>query len=328
MRRRTAQTVLLILAFLWLGSFAYGTTVSWWRFEEDVDGDNTNGYFENPNEVAGEPAVISNNGVLGTSAPDLFAPVVPGPGVVNTGSVRAQTTGGSSGIFGTAAYSSTLDVESITVEFWVRTTESDAGFVARTTSPNAGEQGTIGDGLRIVDPNDVRVDFWTSEVRNNGRYRGGGRGPQQTTISSGVSINDGDWHYIAFRYDAATGEGRLVVDYSETTVDLTDGRVIYWGGNRAGDLSPEVTMGYRLDGNSGNNIGTLDEVRFTDQSEEDQDLLSPIPEPGTIFMASLLGVFAIFGEIRRRFPSFSFATLRRSLGAGSPSEYGSPRAHF
>ena len=275
-------------------------TLSWWRFESDADGDNTNGAFENPNEVSGEPALISDNAVLGTSAPDLFAPFVPGPGVANTASVRSQTQGGTEGIFGTAAYSSTLDVESITVEFWVRTNESDAGFVARTTSPDTGEQGTISDGFRIVDPNSVRVDFWTSELKGNGDYSGGSKGPAQTTIDSGISINDGDWHFIAFRYNSVTGLANLVIDYNEFEATLAADRVMFWGGSAAGDLEPEVTMGYRLDGNSGNNNGTLDEVRFTDQYEEDTDLLNPIPEPSALWSGLGLCLFAVVSELRRR----------------------------
>ncbi|MGB0372503.1 MAG: hypothetical protein ACPGN3_14310 [Opitutales bacterium] len=294
-------TVILWILMGFAGSLC-AETVSWWRFETDDDASAQG--LSNPNEIGGEPALISNNAVLGTQAPDLFAEEVPGPQVPNTASVRSATQGGVAGIFGSAAYSSTLDVESITVEFWVRTTESDAGFIARTTDPSvAGEQGSITDGFRIVDPNSVRVDFWTAETRRNGTYRTGGRAsrrPAQTTLDSGVSINDGDWHYIAFRYDAATGTARLTVGFNETEVDLNDGRVMYWGGSRPGDESPTVTMGYRLDGNSGNNTGTLDEVRFTDQFEDNNDLLSPIPEPGTILMASLVAIFAFYGEWRRR----------------------------
>ena len=291
-----------LIGLVCLAQIASADTVSWWRFEQDDDPSLSG--FENPNEMAGEPALISSNAVLGTSSPDLFAPVVPGPGVPNTASVRSRTQGGTEGIFGTAAYSSTLDVESSTVEFWVRTTESDAGFVARTSDPtnNAGEQNQIVDGLRIVDPNSVRVDFWTSTLRNNGRYRTGtGRnGLLLTTIDSGISINDGDWHYIAFSFDSATGRSRLVVDFAETEVDLRDNRVIYWGGNRPGAQQSEVTMGYRLDGNSGNNTGTLDEVRFTDAFEDDSDLLSPIPEPGTVATGDLIVLFAAASEWRRR----------------------------
>ena len=275
--------------------------ISWWRFETDLDG-SANG-FENPNEVAGGSSLISSNAVLGTSAPDLFSPVVPGPGVPNTASVRAVNTGGTSGIFGSADYSSALDVGSVTVEFWVRTTESDAGFVARTTSPNAGEQGSISNGFRIVAPNSVRVDFWTSrEIEFNGTdFYVGSR--TQTTIDTGISINDGDWHYIAFSYDENSGAARLIVDFEVTEIDLADNRALYWGGNFVGATTPDVTMGYRLDGNQNNNIGTLDEVRFTDEFEDNEDLLSPVPEPGTLSMGVMIALFVAyqsFIQFRRR----------------------------
>ncbi|MEM7672886.1 MAG: hypothetical protein AAF212_06055 [Verrucomicrobiota bacterium] len=296
--------LIALICFLCGACFcAHGDTISWWRFEEDLDTSATG--FENPNEVGDQPALISNNATLGTLSPDLFDSIVPGPQVPNTASVRAVNQGGSAGIFGSAAYSPTLDVASMTVEFWVRTTESDAGFVARTSDPNlAGEAGTISNGFRIVDPNSVRVDFWTAELNNRNRYRrfsnNPARNPVQTTIDSGISINDGDWHYIAFRYDQDSGIGQLIVDNDVTEVDLDDGRLIFWGGQRPGRVQSEVTMGYLLDGNSGNNNGTLDEVRFTDQFEADEDLLSPIPEPGTLLMGSLLGLFAFLGEWFRR----------------------------
>ncbi|MGB0372502.1 MAG: hypothetical protein ACPGN3_14305 [Opitutales bacterium] len=292
--------IVLSIIVILLGSLAHAETVSWWRFEAGEDTDPDANGFSNPNEVAGESALVSEGAVIGTQTPDLFDTIVPGPEVSNTGSVRSSVNGsGGDGIFGTADYSSSLNVDSITVEFWVRTTESDAGFVARTTDANAaGEQGSITDGFRIVDPNSVKVDFWTSEYFeffNTDVYFGT---QTETTIDSGISINDGDWHYIAFSYDSATGRARLIVDFNVTEIDLSDNRAMYWGGSFAGDVEPDVTVGYRLDGNPNNQTGTLDEIRFTDQFEEEQDLLSPIPEPGTFIAGLLLCGFALIRPLR------------------------------
>lgn len=296
MRLLLSITLVLLLGGALVPTHA--ETISWWRFEAGEDDDPSALGFENANEISGEPAMISDNATLGTSTPDLFDEFIPGTGDTNTGSVRSVTQAGSDGIFGEAAYSSTLDVSTITVEFWIRTTESQAGFVARTTDPDTGESGSITDGFRIVEPQNVRVDFWTADTVGNGDYKTSGNGsPSQTTINSGVAINDGDWHYIAFRYDETTGTASLVIDYQEFTTDLDDGDVLYWGGtsvtDRTGGGEPVVTIGNRLDGNANNQTGTIDEIRFTDQFEEDDELLNPIPEASTIVMGGLLIGFAI-----------------------------------
>lgn len=274
-------------------SSSTAATVSWWRFEAGEDDDPSALGFENPNEIATEPAMISADATLGTSAPDLFDTVVPQVGVPNTGSIRSATNGdGADGIFGSAAYSSTLDLDSITVEFWMRTTENEAGFVARTTDFNdAGETGSLDNGFRIVDPENVRVEYWTA---NNG-------GQQQTlrTLTSNVAVNDGEWHYIAWTYDAATGVGNLYIDTASApvvSIDNQDNRNIWWGGNSA---QPEVYIGYRMDGNPGNNTGTLDEIRFTDGALPPDELLL-VPEPSQWMAGLLLSLVGLAGWVRRR----------------------------
>jgi len=269
-------------------------TVSWWRFEAGEDDDPSATGFENPNEIAGEPAMISSNAVLGTSAPDLFDTVVPQVGVSNTGSVRSAINGaGSDGIFGSAAYSSTLDRNSITVEFWMRTTENEAGFVARTTDfDSSGETGSLPDGFRIVEPQNVRVEYWTA---NNG-------GQQQTlrTLTSNVAVNDGEWHYIAWTYDAATGVGNLYIDEVSAPVATRNdqnNRNIWWGN---GNPTPEVTIGYRMDGNPDNNTGTLDEIRFSSVALPPEDLLI-VPEASQLFGLITLVACGLVGFYRKRF---------------------------
>jgi len=267
-----------------------GATVSWWRFEAGEDDDTSAAGFENPNEIASEPAMISSNATLGTNAPDLFDTVVPQVGVSNTGSVRSFINGqGTDGIFGSAAYSSTLDVDSITVEFWMRTTENEAGFVARTTdSADSGESGTLTDGFRIVDPQNVRVEYWTSDT--------GGGSTVRRTLTSNIATNDGEWYYIAFTYDAATGEANLYIDDVDTPVatrDDSDNRPMWWG---SGSPQPGVHIGYRMDGNPDNDTGTLDEIRFTDFALPPEELLV-VPEVSQI--AALLTLIAC-GWLRSR----------------------------
>ncbi len=288
-----AVALFFILAVMASTQMAQGATVSWWRFEAGQDVDPDSEGFENPNEIATEPAMISADATLGTSAPDLFDTIVPQVGVPNTGSIRSATNGSATdGIFGSAAYSSTLDLDSITVEFWMRTTESEAGFVARTTDFNdAGESGNLDNGFRIVDPENVRVEYWTA---NNG-------GQQQTlrTLTSNVSVNDGEWHYIAWTYDNSTGIGELYIDTAAAPVvsrNDNDNRNIWWGGNSA---QPEVFIGYRMDGNPANNTGTLDEIRFTDEALPPDELLV-VPEASQVMAATMLCLLGFVAWIRQR----------------------------
>lgn len=271
---------------------ANAATVSWWRFEAGEDDDPSAAGLNNPNEIASEPDMISSNATIGTNAPDLFETVVPATGDTNTGSIRSFVNGsGGDGIFGSAAYSSTLDVNSITVEFWMRTTESDAGFVARTTDSSlSGEQGTLLDGFRIVDPNNVRVEYYTDNGSGGGVRR---------QINSGVDVRDGDWHYIAFTYDAATGVGNLYVDDVSSpagTRNDANNRNLWWG---SGSPQPGVHIGYRMDGNPNNNTGTLDEIRFTDNALPPEELLI-VPEASQFVATSTLLLWMWLTGSRRR----------------------------
>ena len=283
----------LLLALLLAGAIspAHAATTSWWRFEAGSDTDPSAAGLINPNEIGGEPSMVSANATLGTSAPDLFADFVPVTGDPNTGSIRSFVNGaGQDGIFGSAAYSSTLNSNSITVEFWARTTESEAGMVARTLDPEqSGETGNIDNGFRIVEPQNVRVDYWVSQ--NNGNN------PTLVTLTSGVAINDGVWHYIAFRYNNSTGVGELIIDGAvAASINGTDNRRLWYG---AGNPTPGVHIGYRMDGNPLNNTGTLDEIRFSDVSIPDTELLI-VPEATSFWpMALLSACFALGLFIQR-----------------------------
>ena len=282
-----------LLGCLWcIAIHVEAATVSWWRFEAGEDSDPSDSGLINPNEIASEPAIVSSNATIGTSAPDLFDTVVPQVNVANTGSVRSFVNGsGGDGIFGSAAYSSTLDVNSITVEFWMRTTESDAGFVARTIDSGlSGEQGTLLDGFRIVDPNNVRVEYYTDDGSGGGVRR---------QLDSNVDVRDGLWHYIAFTYDAATGVGNLYVDDVDapagTRTDAAN-RNLWWG---AGGSQPGVHIGYRMDGNPNNNTGTLDEIRFTDSALPPEQLLI-VPEASQIAaVVTMIFLFCVMRPTRR-----------------------------
>lgn len=269
---------------------ASAATTSWWRFEDGEDSDPSAAGLINANEISGQPAIVSENAVIVTDAPSLFAPFIPQFGIPNTGSVRSFVNGsGTDGIFGTAAYSSLLDTNSITVEFWIRTTENEAGFVARTTNPaQAGESGSLSNGFRIVEPQNLRVDYWVSNID--------GTSPTLVTLTSGIAINDGKWHYVAFRYNHSDGVGDLILDGNVVASnDGANNRRLWWGG---GNPAPEVYVGYRLDGNPNNTTGTLDEIRFSDNFLPNNQLLV-VPEPSTIAAGLLLLALAAHDARRR-----------------------------
>jgi hypothetical protein len=284
-----------------LGSLSLSTqaaTTSWWRFEAGSDTDPSAAGLVNANEVAGEPAMVSANATLGTNAPDLFDDFIPSTGDTNTGSVRSFVNGaGTDGIFGSAAYSSTLDSRSITVEFWVRTTESEAGFVARTTDPDqSGESGSLDNGFRIIDPDNVTVEYWVS--RNDGTDE------EFVSLVSGEGIADGEWHYIAFRYNNSNGLGELIIDNVVVASDNGPNNRRLWYGDPGND-EPGVHIGYRMDGDPLNQTGTLDEIRFSDTSLPDEELLV-VPEGTAFWPMALLSAGVLFG------------LARRSMGGKSP----------
>lgn len=136
----------------------------------------------------------------------------------------------------------------------------------------------------------MRVNFFTGTSSSG----------TQRTINSGVSVNDGEWHYIAFTYDSASGLAQLYVDdqvFSNTGSQAGD--VMYWGGASA---TPTVTIGYQMDGNPGNDIGTLDEIRFSDVALAEEDLLRStpiIPEPRTVAMGVLALLTGLGLQFRR-----------------------------
>ncbi len=267
-----------IVLFIGCLPAAPAATVSWWRFEAGEDTDPSASGLRNPNEISGEPDMVSSNALIVTDAPSLFQPYIPLDGRPNTGSVRSYTNGSSAdGINGAAAYSSTLDVNSITVEFWLRTTENEAGFVARCTNTSeAGETGTLSNGFRIVEPQNLRVNYWVSNMD--------GSSPTSYTLTSNRSVNDGNWHYVAFRYNHTNGFAELIIDgILRASYDGPDNRRLWWGPTGS---EPQVIIGYRMDGMANNTIGTLDEIRFSNLAIPDSELLV-IPESSSLWSGIL-----------------------------------------
>ena len=212
---------------------AYAGTVGYWRFESDTDaGANT---LSSPNEVTGNAAGSSSAAIIA----DPALPWVPGIGAVNAGSVD-----GLANLNGTVVSYASLDVASITVEFWAHSTEGTADLVTRTDGSSAG--------FVITDVNSVDVTYYVDD---------GLGGSQAITINTGLNL-DTPWVHVAWTYDAVTGIGSVWSNGIRVGVQATPtpGMSLIWTG--AGNLK----VGTDMDGGGSliTGHGLIDEVRISD----------------------------------------------------------------
>lgn len=283
------------------GGYVQADIISYWRFEENTS---TSPSFVNPNEIGTEPDLVMQPNVPGSFADGAQrysnVPVNPIPdnGLPNNFAVGPVSSGsGGDGIYGIAAYSPTLNIENMTVEFFFRTGEGEAEFVARTANPSSATPGTpIDDGFRAgLSPNSgergrVQVLYHTSDDGINST---------QIELLTPTAFNDSQWHHFAFTYDDATGVGKLYIDgVLQDENDGPDGEDIFW---RVAD-TPEVYIGYRMDGTRStweDGGGLLDEIRWSNVVLDPGGFLNA-PEPETYLAGSLL-LLAVGGyEYRRR----------------------------
>lgn len=294
--RRVLFGLRLIAILGWVGS-AHAGIISYYRFE--VDSDPSASGLSSPDEIGGGTPLISSSARLDASANPGSLPntVIPSTGAPNTSSLD----GNPLDIDAVAAYNPALDVASITVELWTRTEESTAVIISRsTTSTPSGIQSGLADGFRIYDPASLKVQYYVTDGVN----------VQMRQINTGVgtdnvgSRGDGNtnWRHLAFSFDAGTGTGTFYLDGVVVGTDnlSSSSHVLYWGGPSA---QPVMQVGVAMDGynfsKSATDNGYIDEIRFSDNALEEEDLLiTPVPEPGTLAGGGLLLLLA--GWSRRR----------------------------
>jgi hypothetical protein len=80
------------------------------------------------------------------------------------------------------------------------------------------------------------------------------------TVSSGVAVNDGEWHHVALAYDHATQTGSLFVDYELKKTVTTTGPLVY--------DDAVLTIGRGLN-------GWIDSVRLSDTVLHPEQFLRP-----------------------------------------------------
>lgn len=144
---------------------------------------------------------------------------------------------------------------------------------------------------------DIATTYAMSLIENQGFDNVGSRGDGNT-----------NWRHLAFSYDAATGTGNVYLD--GTVVGSNTGNPnsdLYWGNASA---QPQVRVGVMMDGynfSKGNtDDGFVDEIRFSNSALEEDDLLiTPVPEPSTYLGGIALALFVGIQFWRKRKKSAS-----------------------
>lgn len=224
------QSLLLGTAVIVLAATtARASVIGYWRMEADDDA--TTGYSI-ANEIAGGNALTGGNGSVDSGS--VPADPIPQTQAANLGSLN-----GSPDLNGTISRYAALDADSISVEFWARTNEGIAEFVARQDGDT---------GLRILEPNSVWVEYST-ETRG------------QVSLSTGHDFG-GDWDHFAFTYDRHSGLGRAFVNGTQVASNSgseTPGEALTWP-------AVDMLVGNGMDGGSpfsGNDEGLLDELKIS-----------------------------------------------------------------
>ena len=287
----------VLLVFIWMVP-SYGGIISYYRFEVDNDASATG--LSTPDEIAGGTPLISSTARLDSSANPGSLPnsIIPSTGQPNSSSLDGDPLD----INASAAYNAALDVSSITVELWTRTEESTAVIISRsTTSTVNGISNGLADGFRIYDPSSLKIQYYVTD----------GVTTQLRQINTGVgtdnvgSRGDGNtnWRHLAFSFEATTGEGTFYLDGQVIGTDSLNSSnyVMYWGGVGA---QPVLQVGVQMDGYNFSKTqfdnGFIDEIRFSDNALEEEELLiTPVPEPGTIAGGILLLLLAGWSRRQR-----------------------------
>ena len=232
----TCQAVLLGF-FVAAAPVASADTVGYWRMEAD---DNAAGGYSIANEISGGSALTGASG----SVSSLTVPADPVPltGVANTGALD-----GGVDVNGTISSYEALNSESITVEFWVKTSEGTAGLFTRSTGSDGTE--TAGtDGITMVAPNSLGVTYFVDNGDDT-----------STQYSVGTIDTNGTWQHIAFTYEKSTGVGSFYRDGHEVDAfDGDDNLALYWG-----DGLTDISIGQACDGGAGSTGGIFDELRIS-----------------------------------------------------------------
>jgi len=223
---------------------SFGPTLGHWRMETDT---NSGTGVSTPNEVAAGNSMTSSAGFIDPETPPLY---------YKTPNLGAMSSTGD--INGNVSQYGLLNSDSITVEFYARTTEGDADLVSRFNSTARQESGCIMDNT-----NALRLRYYVDD----------GAGGAQLVTASGLHNFNADWDHAAWTYDDLTGESKFYINGQMTWSNAgseTPGQKLIW--DHAGNLKAGTRMS--CDINPPDDPGHFDELRITGTVLQPHEMLN------------------------------------------------------
>ena len=187
------------------------------------------------------------------------------------------------------------DTSVFTIAAWVKIPAGDvlfaniSGLYGEYTSFRHPDGGT---GVK----NYLCIDGIKSGVNRSGEVFYGQTPPGGFNITSTSTVNDGEWHHVAYVQNEGGGPSRKI--YIDGILDASDNSPEVYSG-----LSPDLwAIGARLDiGSLTHFKGHIDDIRFYDNALLEDDIAAlAVPEPSTfIIWSSLATCVLCFGRRRR-----------------------------
>ena len=224
--------------------------IGYWRMEQD---DDATGGVSVTNSAGFNKPLVCAAGSLDSGSSDSVMTNRLANAVTNNASLA-----GGVNIYGNVSSYTNLNSDSITIEFFARSAENDAGFVTRATDSDGTTFGT--NGVSIVDPNDLDIFYAIDD----------GAGGTTNVAWNSLHNSAGAWNHYAFTYDAASGIGAFYLNgYLKAMKDGPNNRALDWG-----DGNSAIRVGYGMDG-GGPLIGQgiFDELRISNTALAPDELL-------------------------------------------------------
>jgi len=259
----------VIVLTLWGATLLEAATIAHWQFDNGVP----------PAAATTLPTSTNSPALDGVATPAgaLFSTSIPAPLISGRSNFASLQFPGSAGVQVAYASDNTLlQANQFTIEAFLRTSASAAGFPAIVEKVRA-----------------ASGDTWSLGLSGSGQIfsRFDTTGGANQTFAGGSALTDNFWHHVAMTYDGSTGAARLYVDYKQVA-----SRTI------AGSLQHQY--GLDIAGGSGGHTpltGYVDEVRMTDAVLTPDQFLSAQRAPDRVYENSTRRMAAgdFFGDGRK-----------------------------